>query len=147
MKDIICDVINYFKCRKIIHRSISDEGFLNKLSATFGKTFKIDKLCRIYTVVNPLLEDIRSGGNVIIYEDSKPLINDYLLRNLSIIKGIIGENNFFDVFTYEIKKLDDDENYLLVLEPIFLQNTIKFFKAFSIIIIVITLVILLILIF
>lgn len=126
----------YLKVRKIIKKSCDEEQLLIKLGDTMGLKFKIDRLGRIYAIINPLIKNINDGGNTLIYGgDSTPMIDNFLMKNLEIIQHFIGANQFFDILTYNIKKIDDDENYLITLEPIFLRNLLKKLKVFSYIII------------
>lgn len=139
MPQIINTIRNYFKTRKSLKRACQEENLLSNLSQSFGHKFKMDKLGRIYTVINPLVQNINTGGNTIIYDgNNEPMIQEYLIKNMMILKSFIGENNFFDILTYDIDKLDDDQNYLVVLKPIFLDDTIKYFKIFSYIIVLLT---------
>ena len=41
-------------------------------------------------------------------------------------------NNLFDLLTYEIKKLDDYDNYLFVIKPITFDDCKKWTKIFVI---------------
>lgn len=124
-------VINYFKTLWVIKRAIKDENLLEKLTQTFGYKFRVDKIGRIYTVINPIIQNIGDNGNSIIYDgNNEPMIREYLIKNMMILKSFIGDNDFFDILTYDIKKIDVDQNYLVILKPIFLDDTIKYFKSF-----------------
>ena len=83
-------------------------------------------------VINPIIKNIMNNGNsLIITSTTEVAIQDYLIRNLELLKKFIGEHQFFDILTYEIKKIDNDENYLIVLKSIYLNDSIKFFKRFG----------------
>lgn len=124
-------VINYFKTLWVIKRAIKDENLLEKLTQTFGYKFRVDKIGRIYTVINPIIQNIGDNGNSIIYDgNNEPMIREYLIKNMMILKSFIGDNDFFDILTYDIKKIDVDQNYLVILKPIFLDDTIKYFQYF-----------------
>ena len=132
MRQIITTIRNYFKSVKIIRKACSEEQLLQKLSQTIGYRFRIDRIGRIYTVINPLVQNIDTGGNTIIFDgNNEPMVKDYIIKNMLLLKNFIGDNQFFDILTYDIKKLDDDQNYLVILKPIFLDDTIKYFKIFA----------------
>lgn len=136
IRDVFNTIINCIKCIRILKRACKEERLLEKLGYSFGRPFKIDWLGRMYMVVNPIVQNLKSNGNTIIYSDNTPLIREYFMRNLDILKMAIGENQLFDILTYEIRKIDDDENYLVILEPIFFKDTVKYFKTFLYIILV-----------
>lgn len=131
MKDVYLTIKNYFKTVRIINQSCKTDHLLDSLKQTFGYTFRVDKIGRIYTVINPLIKNIDTGGNTLSYDgNNEPMIKDYLIKCMLMLKTFIGDNQFFDILTYDIKQLDDDQNYLVVLKPIFLDDTIKYFKRF-----------------
>lgn len=137
MRQIITTIRNYFQTVKVLRKACAEERLLEKLSQSFGHRFRIDRIGRIYTIINPLVHNLDTGGNAIIYDgNNEPMVSEYLLKNMMLLKTFIGENQFFDILTYDIKKLDDDQNYLVILKPIFLDDTIKYFKGFLYIILV-----------
>lgn len=129
---MIQNVFLYFKTLKIINKACKEEGLLENLSSSFNLHFKKDAIGRIYCVINPIIKNIMNNGNsLIITSTTEVAIQDYLIRNLELLKKFIGEHQFFDILTYEIKKIDNDENYLIVLKSIYLNDSIKFFKRFG----------------
>lgn len=121
---------NFFKTTQIINDECKNNGLLDKLSATFDLKFKKDKIGRIYGVINPIIKNINNNGNTLIYTSTtEDAISQYLLRNLNMLTKFVGENNLFDILTYKIDKIDDDDNYLIVLESIYLKPTVKIFKT------------------
>ena len=140
MRQIITTIRNYFKSLKILRKACREEQLLQKLSQSLGYRFRIDRIGRIYTVINPLVQNIDTGGNAIIYDgNNEPMVKEYIIKNMLMLKNFIGDNQFFDILTYDIKRLDEDQNYLVILKPIFLEDTIKYFKIFTYIILVLIL--------
>lgn len=125
----------YIKFTLILRQVIKNEEFVEKLSKTLGVQFKYDWIYRIYAVVNPLIENINSAGNSLVYSEGKPLVERWLMDNLNIIREIINTNNLFDILTYDIKRLDNDENYLIRIYPIYFKETKRFLIVLSIVII------------
>lgn len=128
-------LIYYIKFTLILRQVIKNEAFVEKLSKTLGVQFKYDWIYRIYTVVNPLIENINSAGNSLVYSEGKPLVERWLMDNLNIIREIINTNNLFDILTYDIKRLDNDENYLIRIYPIYFKETKIFLTVLSVVII------------
>ncbi len=129
MKEMYNTIKNYFKTLRLLKRE--NDTLLKSLSVSFGHRFRMDKIGRIYTVINPMVQNIDTGGNTLIYDgNNEPMIKEYLIKCMLLLKSFIGNNNFFDILTYDIKQLDDDQNYLVILKPIFLDDTIKYFKSF-----------------
>ena len=50
------------------------------------------------------------------------------MTKLNLIRDFIMANNLFDLLTYEIKKLDDYDNYLFVIKPITFDDCMKWTK-------------------
>lgn len=121
---------NFYKTTKIINDECKNNELLDKLSATFDLKFKKDKIGRIYSVINPIIKNINNNGNTLIFTSTtEDAISQFLLRNLNMLTKFVGDNYLLDVLTYKIDKIDDDDNYLIVLESIYLKPTIKIFKT------------------
>lgn len=121
---------NFYKTTQIINDECKNNELLDKLSATFDLKFKKDKIGRIYSVINPIIKNINTNGNTLIFTSTtEDAISQFLLRNLNMLTKFVGDNYLFDVLTYKIDKIDDDDNYLIVLESIYLKPTIKIFKT------------------
>jgi hypothetical protein len=54
------------------------------------------------------------------------------MQRLNIAANFIQTNNLFDLLTYDIKRLDEYDNYLLIIEPITLNDCLKYTKYFGI---------------
>ena len=125
-------IFNFLKYNIYIRRIIKNEDILEKLKYLFGgREFKKDWICRIYTVVNPNIDNIASDGNVLVYDDGRPVVEKWIMDNLNLMAGFITSNNLFDILTYKIDKIDDDDNYLIVFQNIFYDGAKRAFKWLS----------------
>lgn len=116
-------IINFIRYNYYIRQSIKAENLLDKLKVLFGgRKFKTDWICRIYTVVNPNVDNITNDGNTLVFDDGKPIIEKWLMDNLNIMANFITTNNLFDILTYKIDKIDSDDNYLIIFQNIFLDS-------------------------
>ena len=86
--------------------------------------------------------------NMIIYEynenglDNKEFVQRWIMTKLNIAQTFIQTNNLFDLLTYDIKKLDEYDNYLFIIEPITLNDCLKYSKYFGILLTILILIIL-----
>ena len=124
------------KYTKILRKIYKDEGLLEKFSQLFGVEFKMDWVGRVYTVINPNIIDDKLDINTQIFEyndnglTNEPYVEKYIMTKLNIVSDFIMANNLFDLLTYEIKKLDDYDNYLFVIKPITFDDCMKWTKTF-----------------
>ena len=124
------------KYTKILRKIYKDEGLLEKFSQLFGVEFKMDWVGRVYTVINPNIIDDKLDINTQIFEygdnglTNEPYVEKYIMTKLNIVSDFIMANNLFDLLTYEIKKLDDYDNYLFVIKPITFDDCKKWTKIF-----------------
>ena len=63
---------------------------------------------------------------------NRAYVENYILTQLNIASQFIQANNLFDLLTYEVKKLDDNDNYLFVMQPITLSDCLKWTKIYGI---------------
>ena len=126
------------KYTRILKRIYKDEQIPENLSKLFNTNFKIDWIGRMYTVINPnLIDGIYDASSQIFEYDERGLSNDayierFIMQKLNIASNYIKANNLFDLLTYEIKKLDDYDNYLFIIKPITLDDFVKNSKRFGI---------------
>lgn len=126
-------IFNFLRYNRYIRKAIKAEYLLDKLKYLFGgREFRQDWIGRVYTVVNPNVDNINAGGNTMIFEDGKPMVEKWLMDNMNLMSQFITTNNLFDVLTYKIKKLDEDDNYLIVLQNVFYESAKKELKWISI---------------
>lgn len=129
----------HIKYYKILNKVYKEENLLENLSALFNVSFKKDWVGRIYAVFNPYVKDGSFNPNIQIYEYTENgLVNDayieyHILTQLNIAKQFIKANNLFDLLTYRIKSLDDNGNYLFIMEPITWADCKKYSKLAAII--------------
>lgn len=126
------------KYTKILNKIYQNENILSNLSMLFKSQFKKDWVGRLYTVINPHLLGEDFDINTIIYEynenglDNKTWVERWIMTRLNIAQSFIQTNNLFDLLTYDIKKLDEYDNYLFIIEPITLHDCLKYTKYFII---------------
>lgn len=124
------------KYTRLLRKIYNDEQIIVKFSQLFGVEFRIDWVGRIYTVINPNIIDDKLDVNTQIFEYGEngltngPYIEKWIMTKLNIVKDFIMANNLFDLLTYEIKRLDDYDNYLFVIKPITFDDCIKWTKIF-----------------
>lgn len=129
------------KYTRLLRKVYVDERIPEKLSHLFKSNFKEDWVGRLYTVINPNLIGEDFDINTIIYEygeeglNNKAFVERWIMTRLNIAQSFIQTNNLFDLLTYDIKKLDEFDNYLFVIEPITLSDCLKYSKYFSILLI------------
>ena len=127
------------KYSKILNKVYEEENLLDNLSKLFNIKFKKDWIGRIYAVFNPEIHNGEYNTNIQIYEynerglSNKAYIESYIMNQLNIAKNFIKANNLFDLLTYKLKQLDDN-NYLFIIQPITLDDCIKYTKYFLILI-------------
>jgi hypothetical protein len=127
------------KYTKILKKVYNDEQLLTKFSQLFGTEFRIDWVGRIYTVINPNIIKDNFDINTQIFEygengfSNTVYIEHWIMTKLNAISNFIAANNLFDLLTYEIKKIDDFDNYLFVIKPITFDECKKWTKIFTIV--------------
>lgn len=125
---VIYNFIKYLiltiKYNSILKKVYKDENLIDGLKKVTGINFKTDNINRIYGVVNPLLIDI--NDQVFEYNqmglDNSIFIERWLSSRLNLIQRFIKVNNLFDILTYKITKLDDYNNYLIVIQSIYMDD-------------------------
>lgn len=126
------------KYTKILSKVYDNENIIGNLSNLFKSQFKKDWIGRLYTVINPNLLGDDFDINTIIYEydenglNNNAFVERWIMGKLNIAQSFIQTNNLFDLLTYRIKKLDEYDNYLFIIEPITLHDCLKYAKYFSI---------------
>lgn len=126
------------KYTKILSKVYDNENIIENLSNLFKSQFKKDWIGRLYTVINPNLLGDDFDINTVIYEynenglDNREFVQRWIMMKLNIAQSFIQTNNLFDLLTYDIKKLDEYDNYLFIIEPITLNDCLKYTKYFSI---------------
>lgn len=123
------------KYTKIIKKVYENERLLEGLSKIFKANFKIDWIGRAYAVLNPNLdENGQYSPNTQIFEygerglNNERMVEQWIMERMNIVSEFIQTNNLFEILTYSIKKLDNYDNYLFILEPITLRDCFKWSK-------------------
>lgn len=125
------------KYTSILNKVYKNENFIQNLSKHFNVEFKKDWIGRIYAIFNPNIQDGIFDPNRQIYEynneglSRQAYIESYIIGQLSLIKQFIKANNLFDLLTYKLVKLDEYDNYLFIIQPITLQNCLKYSKILA----------------
>lgn len=131
-------IILYFKYSKVVKEAFKKENLLNKFSMLFGTEFRMDWVGRVYTVLNPMvqkMEDPTIGSGVAIYEftesgqlSNRMWVEKWIMDHLYAAQQFIQNNNLFDIMNYDIERLDNNENYLFVLKPLYFNEAKKWTK-------------------
>ena len=134
---LIRNLIDYVKTKRIIKEVIKEDDLLNNLSSLFSKgdyriNFKQDWIGRIYTVVNPVVQDPQSrifefgeeGVNI------KSFVHKWVMDHMIAADTFIKNHELFDILIYNIEQLDDDYNFLFTLTPIAWYDFWKSLKRF-----------------
>ncbi len=141
-------IYNFFKSlilniryTRIIKKVYKDENLLDGLSRIFKSNFKLDWIGRAYAVLNPNLdENGQYSPNTQIFEygenglNNERMIEQWVMERMTVVAEFIRTNNLFELLTYSIKKLDDYDNYLFILQPITLEDCLKWSKRFTILV-------------
>ena len=133
--DVIKDWYANRKLTKILKKSYEEDEIILKLSETLGTQFRVDWVSRLYAVFNPFIKDGKwDVSQAFEYTeqgyDTTEHVKNFILGRLRLIENFIRTNNLFDCLTYDIKKLDDQGNYLFVIIPITLVKLTDSFKKF-----------------
>lgn len=128
------NLILYIQYVRALDKAYKQENVIKNLSETFGITFKRDWIGRLYTIFNPNLVNGKFDRNNPIYSynekglNTDEFVRQYILTKLSVIDRFIYARNLFELVTYEIKKLDNYDNYLFIIKPIPYDSFIKYTK-------------------
>ena len=126
----------HVKYVKILNKVYEDENLIENLSKLFDIKFKRDWVGRIYTVINPYIQDGKFKNDSHIFEmgddglNNNEYIEQYIMQKLVVADRFIYTNNLFDLLTYSIKKLDKYGNYLFIMKPITYDDFIMHTKRF-----------------
>lgn len=135
-------LVLYIKYSKTVKNVFEKENLLKSFSFLFNSEFRVDWVGRIYTVLNPMvqkMEDPTVGSGVAIYEftesgqlSNRMWVEKWTMDHLIAAQRFIQANNLFDLLTYDITRLDENENYLFVLKPLHFDEAKKWTKRFFI---------------
>lgn len=137
----------HIKYTKILKKVFRDENLLDNLSKLFNSEFRMDWVGRIYTVINPSIQNGVYDINNQIFEytddgfDNRAHVESYIMKQLNVAKLFIKANNLFDMLTYRIEKIDDNDNYLFIIEPITWGDCSEYIKKFAYLLITILIIV------
>lgn len=136
----------HIKYTRILKNIYKTENLINNLSNLFGIPFRIDWVGRIYAIFNPRINNGMFDQNMQIYEynenglDASMLVEKRIMELLLVASKFVRAQNLFDLLTYKIKKLDDYDNYLFIIQPVTYEDFFKNIKKLSIFCILIAIV-------
>ena len=113
-----------------------EENLIHNLSELFESEFKRDWMGRLYTVVNPNIKDGKYDQTNQVFEygddglNNEVYVERIIMQKLNIAEKFITNNNLFELLTYEIRKLDEYDNYLFIIKPITLDSMLISTKKF-----------------
>lgn len=125
------------KYQKILNKVYEDDQIIAKLSFALGSQFHRDWIGRLYTVINPAIKDGKYDYTQ-VYEyvqegyDTTEHVQQWAVERLSAIQTVIQTNNLFDILSFNIKKLDNEGNYLFVVYPVTLPEVLDTWKVAAI---------------
>lgn len=131
-------LIMNIKYTRIIKNVYENEGLIPKFSQMFDTEFRVDWVGRVYAVLNPNIVDNKMDYNTQIFEygenglTNEPYVEKWIMTKFNLIRDFVMANNLFDILTYELKKLDDYDNYLFIIKPITFDDCQKWTKWFAI---------------
>ena len=123
---------DYFKIQRVLKQIYDAEKIPENLSRIFGVECNVDWVGRLYMVINPILQNIQEDGNAIIYDhNDKQMVEAWVMKNLELSRNFIINNQMFDILTYSIEKLDEDENYLVVFKNVLWDDFKRILKIWG----------------
>lgn len=134
--NFIKNLVLNIKYTRLLRKIYKDEFLLQRFSELFGTEFRLDWVGRMYTVINPNIINDKLDINTQIFEygnnglTNEPYIEKYIMTRFNLVKDFIMANNLFDLLTYEIKRIDEYDNYLFVIKPITFDECKKWTKIF-----------------
>ena len=132
----IKNLVLNIKYTRLLRKIYKDEFLLQRFSELFGTEFRLDWVGRMYTVINPNIINDKLDINTQIFEygnnglTNEPYIEKYIMTRFNLVKDFIMANNLFDLLTYEIKRIDEYDNYLFVIKSITFDECKKWTKIF-----------------
>ena len=121
----------HWKYSRLLKKVYKSENLIQNLSGIFGVQFKMDWVGRIYAVFNPFIKNGQYSNENKIFEynnqglDDSQFVETQIVETLTIASSFIRSKNLFDLLTYKIKKLDDYDNYLFIIQPITFEDFFK----------------------
>lgn len=139
---IIYNFIKYLilsiKYNKLLNKIYEDEKILKGLSVLFGSEVKQDWIGRVYVVLNPHIKNGKWDPESYVQELgndglSTAVVTNMIMGILDTVRRFIRTNNLFDLLTYDIKRISDNDDYLFIMEPITYPDLKNYTKKFLIV--------------
>lgn len=133
----------YIRYYKILMSIYEDENLVSRLGQSLDVNFKVDWIGRLYGIFNPNIKNGVFDVNNPIYSynekglDTDVFVKDYILTKLSAITLFMEHNTLFELVGYEIKRLDNIDNFLFIIKPLPYDNLKKYTKLLPIPIVII----------
>ena len=127
-------LILFIQYSKALNKAYKDENVIQNLSATFEVPFRKDWVNRLYTIFNPNIKNGQFDRSNPIYSynerglNTDEFVKQYILTKMSAIDKFVNARNLFELVTYDIRKLDNYDNYLFIIKPLPFDNFIKYCK-------------------
>lgn len=124
----IRDLYLHLKYSKIIKRVIREEDLITKFSNLYGVQFRVDWIGRIYAVMNPYIKEGKYDPEALAFEnttqgfDLRSYLENWIMERMSAASNFIQTNNLFELLSYDLKKIDEDDNFLFVVQSITLSE-------------------------
>lgn len=131
---LIRGIIENNRYQKILDAAYEQDQLIAKLSHTFGVQFRRDWVGRLYAVVNPAIKDGKFD-NTQIFEyaqggyDTTEHAKQWIVERTVMMENFIQTNNLFDALVFDVKRLDNNGNYLFMLMPVTLPQTLQNIKG------------------
>lgn len=132
--NIFKNIYLHIKYNRIIQKVYKDENLIDGLSELLNANVRKDWFGRLYMVLNPNLIKMTDQ----IYEvtdkglNNSAFVEKWIMERFIVLEKFIKANNLFDLLTYSLKQIDEQGNYLLILEPITFKDYFKTLKFLSI---------------
>ncbi len=126
----------------MLEKIYAEERVLVNLGRLFKAEFRQDWIGRVYTVINPALEesDPVAGSSTQIYEfmpdgtlSENMWVEKWVMDKMNILSNFIKNNNLFELADYELTRLDDKDNWLFVIMPLQWRDLKRSIKRFLIV--------------
>lgn len=125
------------KYQKILDEAYEQDQLIAKLSSLFGVQFRRDWIGRLYAVLNPAIRDGKFD-NTQAFEyaeggyDTTEHAKQWIVERTIMMERFIQTNNLFDALVFDVKKLDDNGNYLFIIMPSTLPEVLMNIKGATI---------------
>lgn len=119
----------------LLNRIYREERLLEGLTLMFGSEVKQDWIGRIYVVINPHIKNGKWDPESMVQElgndeVSRAVAMNMIMGTLTTVQQFIKANNLFDLLTYEIRQISNNDDYLLIMEPITYPDLKNYGKKF-----------------